>query len=91
VGLERGPLILVSTIAELLERKSSGSGIEIREYSRRDVTLTVWHPLSENVGTNLFTRRREGGRSHNCTLLVCLYKVSKVSRKAKDFPALLVF
>jgi hypothetical protein len=28
VGLERGPLILVSTSEELLERKSSGSGLE---------------------------------------------------------------
>jgi hypothetical protein len=35
-GLERGPLSLVSTIEELLERKSSGSGIENREYGRRD-------------------------------------------------------
>jgi hypothetical protein len=36
VGLERGSLSLVSTIEELLERKSSGSGLEIREYGRRD-------------------------------------------------------
>jgi hypothetical protein len=36
VGLERHPLNLVSTIEELLERKSSGSGLESREYSRRD-------------------------------------------------------
>jgi hypothetical protein len=28
VGLERGPLSLVSTTEELLERKSSGSGLE---------------------------------------------------------------
>jgi hypothetical protein len=28
VGLERGPLSLVNTIEELLERKSSGSGLE---------------------------------------------------------------
>jgi hypothetical protein len=28
VGLERGPLSLVSTIEELLGRKSSGSGVE---------------------------------------------------------------
>jgi hypothetical protein len=28
VGLERGPLSLASTIEELLERKSSGSGLE---------------------------------------------------------------
>jgi hypothetical protein len=30
VGLERGPLSLVSTIEEVLERKSSGSGLESR-------------------------------------------------------------
>jgi hypothetical protein len=36
VGLERGPLSLVSTTEELLQRKSSGSGLETREYSRRD-------------------------------------------------------
>jgi hypothetical protein len=36
VGLERGTLSLVSTTEELLERKRSGSGLEIREYGRRD-------------------------------------------------------
>jgi hypothetical protein len=36
VGLERGPLSLVSTIEELLERKISGSGPEKRDYGRRD-------------------------------------------------------
>jgi hypothetical protein len=36
VGLERGPLSLVSTTEELLDRKSSGSSLEIREYSHRD-------------------------------------------------------
>jgi hypothetical protein len=36
VGLELGPLSLVSTIEELLERKSSGSGLENLEYGRRD-------------------------------------------------------
>jgi hypothetical protein len=35
VGLERGLLNLVSTIEERVDRKS-GSGLEIREYSRRD-------------------------------------------------------
>jgi hypothetical protein len=34
--LERGPLSLASTIEELLERKNSGSGLESREYGRRD-------------------------------------------------------
>jgi hypothetical protein len=36
VGLERSPLSLVSIIEELLGRKSSGSGLENREYGRRD-------------------------------------------------------
>jgi hypothetical protein len=36
VGLERGPLSLVSTSEKLLDRKSSGSGLEIREYGRGD-------------------------------------------------------
>jgi hypothetical protein len=36
-GLERGPLSLVSTTEELLGRKKiSGSGLENREYDRRD-------------------------------------------------------
>jgi hypothetical protein len=36
VGLERGPLSLVSTTEEILERKSSGSGLENQEYGHRD-------------------------------------------------------
>jgi hypothetical protein len=36
VGLERGPLSLVSATEELLVRNSSGSGLESREYARRD-------------------------------------------------------
>jgi hypothetical protein len=36
MGLERGPLSLVSTIEELLGRNSSGSGLENREYGRGD-------------------------------------------------------
>jgi hypothetical protein len=36
VGLERGPLSLVSTIEELLGRNSSSSGLEIREYRSGD-------------------------------------------------------
>jgi hypothetical protein len=38
VGLERGPLSLVSTIEELLGRKSSDSGLENRDYDRKDPT-----------------------------------------------------
>jgi hypothetical protein len=36
VGLQRGPLSLVSTSEELVGRKSSGFGLEILEYGRRD-------------------------------------------------------
>jgi hypothetical protein len=36
VGLELGPLSLVSTTEQLLSRKSSGSGLESREYGLRD-------------------------------------------------------
>jgi hypothetical protein len=36
VDLERGSLGLMTTIEELLERKSSDSGLESREYGRKD-------------------------------------------------------
>jgi hypothetical protein len=36
VGLERGPLSIVSTTKELLGRNSSASGLENREYGRGD-------------------------------------------------------
>jgi hypothetical protein len=36
VSLEQGPLSLMSTTEELLGRKSSGSGLESREYGRGD-------------------------------------------------------
>jgi hypothetical protein len=54
VGLERGPLGLVSTIEELVGRKSSGSGLEKRDYGRKgSAMLTTQHPLSTNVGINM--------------------------------------
>jgi hypothetical protein len=36
VGLEQGPLWLVRTIEKLLERKSSGFGLENLECRRKD-------------------------------------------------------
>jgi hypothetical protein len=45
VDLERGPLSLVSTIEELLERKGSGTSLENRDYGcRGSVALTTRHP-----------------------------------------------
>jgi hypothetical protein len=52
VGLERGPLSPLSTIEELLGRKS-GSGLEIRECGRRD-------SYPEKLA---LTSRTSGGRS----------------------------
>jgi hypothetical protein len=46
VSLERGPLSLVSTIEELLGRKSSGSGLESREYGRRDPSRDTQQKLA---------------------------------------------
>jgi hypothetical protein len=45
VSLERGPLSLVTTIQELLGRKSSGSSLENREYGRRDLPRDYATPL----------------------------------------------
>jgi hypothetical protein len=44
VGLERGPLSLVSTVEELLGRKSSGSGLENWDYGRRQYAALTTRP-----------------------------------------------
>jgi hypothetical protein len=45
VGLERGPLSLLATIEELLERKSNGFGLEDQDYGLRgSAALTTQHP-----------------------------------------------
>jgi hypothetical protein len=53
VGLERSPLSLVSTVAELLERKSSGSDLENWEYDRRYLLRWSRHTLyPQNLALN---------------------------------------
>jgi hypothetical protein len=61
VGLERGPLSLVSTNEELLGRKSSGSGLEIREYGCRD--LSRWPSGTLYPQKLALTSPTSGGRS----------------------------
>jgi hypothetical protein len=63
VGLEHGPLSLVSATEELLGRNNSGSGLEIREYGRRDSSRWsrgILYP--QKVGTEFADKRRALGR-----------------------------
>jgi hypothetical protein len=63
VGLERGPFSLVRTTEELLGRNSSCSGLECREYSRRDSSRWPRRTLyPQKVGTNFADKRRSLGR-----------------------------
>jgi hypothetical protein len=62
VGLEHGPLSLVSTTEELLGRKSSGSCLESREYSRRNPSRWPRSTLSAKVDINFTNKRRSLGR-----------------------------
>jgi hypothetical protein len=57
VGMERGPLNLGSTTEELLGRKYSGSGLEIRYYGRRGLRDT---PYPQKL---VLTSPTSGGRS----------------------------
>jgi hypothetical protein len=71
VGLKRGPLNLVSTIKELLGRKSSGSGLENREYGHRDRSrwlrgirypqkLALTSPTSDDHSVGIVRSRTHG-------------------------------
>jgi hypothetical protein len=64
VGVERDPLSLLSTIEELLERKSRDSGLESREYVRRNSSL--W-PRG-----NLYPQKLALSSSTRCGRLVCI-------------------
>jgi hypothetical protein len=62
VGLERGPLSLVSTTEELLGRKSNCSGLVNLEYGRRDPWRWPRGTLYPQKWPNLADKRRSLGR-----------------------------
>jgi hypothetical protein len=62
VGLEWDPLSLMSTIEELLGRKSSGSGLKSEKTAVGIRHADHVHPVSAKVGTNLAEKRRSLSR-----------------------------
>jgi hypothetical protein len=89
MSLERGPFRLVSTIEELLERKSSDSGLENRDYGRRGpAVLTTRYPSIRKKKKFTLTSPTSGGRSVGIVrsrtlatefVVVCLYYVMKTN------------
>jgi hypothetical protein len=61
VGLERGPISLVSTIEELLGRKSNSFCVESREYGLKDPSR--WPRGTLNPQKLALTSPTSGGRS----------------------------
>jgi hypothetical protein len=90
VGLERGPLSLMSTVEELLGRKGSSSGLENRDYGRRrSATLTTRHP---SIRKSLHKVRLQAGRSIGivrsrtlATQFVCFVMIKIVCTSRKVF------
>jgi hypothetical protein len=91
VGLERGPLSFVSIIEELLGRKSSGSGLESREYGSRDPSrwprgifyprkVALTSPTSGGLSVGIVRSRTRATEF----VLFCLFVTSNHVGKAWD-------
>jgi hypothetical protein len=74
VGLERGPLSLVSTAEELLGRKSNGFGLENRDYSRTTQKFAVISPTNGGRSVGILHLRTKATE-----LLLCFLKSDKES------------
>jgi hypothetical protein len=90
VDLERGPLSLVSTTEELLERKSSGSGLERREYSRRNSLcwprsilypqkLALTSPTSGCSSVGIVRLRTQATELFLLVIIIWLWKIFVIS------------
>jgi hypothetical protein len=96
MGLERGPLSLVSTTEELLGRKSSGSGLESRGYGLRDPPryATLSYP-QELALTSSTSGGPSAGTSRSGTkateLLLLLVSASRVYPHYMFRPTLIIF
>jgi hypothetical protein len=88
VGLERGPLSLVGTTEELLDRKSSGPGLEIREYGRGDPSrcprgslylqkLALTSPTSSGRSVGIVRSRTQATEFSFSFSLVCRRPIDK--------------
>jgi hypothetical protein len=91
VGLECGPLCLVSTIEELLRRKSSGSGLESRKYDRKDPSrwprgtfysqkLALTSPISGGSSAGIVRSRTEATEFvlvflFTCRDIICTFHI----------------
>jgi hypothetical protein len=62
VGHERGPLSLVNTTEELLDRKVAAPAYKSESTAVGIFTLTTWHPLSAKIGNHFADKRRSLGR-----------------------------
>jgi hypothetical protein len=86
VGLERTPLSLVRTIEELLGRKSSGSGLESRDYGGRDPSRrlrgTLYSQKSPTSDGRSFGTVRS--RTHSTELVTTLFLNNCNCQNLKD-------
>jgi hypothetical protein len=85
VGLERSPLSLVSTIEEVLGSKSSGFGLEVREYSV-GIRHADGNLYPQKLDTNFVDNWRSLGRyssladsGHGISLLLLYLSVNKTT------------